>query len=302
MTRGISMKFNKWLLVLALTLILAAFSSGYCETQTAEVQARKEIVEKVKPQSEAEFRGKILVTDFSRVSEDNAKVIAKKYFNCDVEKVLYAESIGGCLAMIKSGRADLMFTSDILANYIIQRNPELKSNILDKDLCIVMALRNSDAKLRDSLNSAIAKIKASGKYDQLYKIWIKDLPVDQEPSPATIEKTADSETVYVGVTGDMPPLDYISADGKPAGFSIAFLTEVSRAIGKNIEIVTLDSQARYAALEAKKIDVFFWMFMPGNKAAQARFNSENTEETEFMKKFITTDPYCDFKPAFLLKK
>ncbi|HNY10262.1 MAG TPA: transporter substrate-binding domain-containing protein [Candidatus Wallbacteria bacterium] len=296
------MKFNKWFLVLASTCTLAAFTAGYCETQTAEVMTKKEAVEKAEKHSEPELKGKILVTDFSRVSEDNAKVMAKKYFNCDVEKVLYVESIGGCLAMIKSGRADFMFTSDIVANYIIKRNPELKPNILNKNLCIVMGLRNSDVKLRDSLNSAIVKIKESGKYDQLYKTWIKDLPVDSEPSLTTIEKNADSETVYVGVTGDMPPLDYIAADGKPAGFSVAFLAEVSRLIGKNIEIVTVESQARYAALEAKKIDVFFWMFMPENKAAQARFDAENTEEVAFMKKFITTDSYCVFKPAFLLKK
>jgi len=281
--------------------MLAAFTAGYCETQTGETAIKKE-AQNVEKAGEARFKGKILVTDFSRVSEDNAKIIAKKYFDCDVEKVLYAESINGCLAMIKSGRADLMFTSDILANYIIQRNPELKSSVLDKNMCIVMGLRNSDVQLRDSLNSAITKIKESGKYDQLYKTWIKDLPAGQEPSLTTIEKNADSETVYVGVTGDMPPLDYISADGKPAGFSIAFLGEVSRAIGKNIEIVVVDSQARYAALEAKKIDVFFWMFMPETKAAHARFNAENEEEAAFTKKFITTEPYCAFKPAFILKK
>ncbi|HOD39063.1 MAG TPA: transporter substrate-binding domain-containing protein [Candidatus Wallbacteria bacterium] len=296
------MKFNKWLLVLASAFTLAAFTEGYCETQTAEVMAKKEVVEKTGNQNEAKFKGKVLVTDFSRVSEENAKVMAKKYFSCDVEKVLYVESISDCLAMIKSGRADFMFTSDILANYMIQRNPELKSNVLDKNLCIVMGLRNSDVKLRDSINSAITKIKESGKYDQLYKTWIKDLPVDSEPSLTTMEKNADSETVYVGVTGAMPPLDYIAADGKPAGFSIAFLSEVAKMIGKNIEVVVVESQARYAALEAEKIDVFFWMFMPENKAAHARFSAENAEEAAFMKKFITTEPYCVFKPAFLLKK
>ncbi len=296
------MKINKKLLVLAAAGVFIAFSADYSIAQTAEVSAEKSNDIKIETQKIPEIKVGTVVSDFSRVSEETTKKILKKSFNCDAEKVVYVDSINGCLTILKSGKADSVLATDISADYIIKRNQDIKSIVLDKKLAIVMVLRKSDDKLRDSLDSAIDKIKKSGKYDELYKNHITDLPVGQEPSVTKVEKIPDAETIYIGINGNLPPLDYIAADGKPAGFNVAFISEISKLIGKNIEIISLDSSARLTALEAKKIDIFFWTFMPENKAGREKFRAENPEEEAFNKKFITSGPYCFFKPAFLLKK
>ncbi|HNY13490.1 MAG TPA: transporter substrate-binding domain-containing protein [Candidatus Wallbacteria bacterium] len=301
------MKIGKLLLVLAMSCVFTTLAAGYSEAQTTETAVQKAAKEKpisapATKEDFSELNGKSGTMFYGRFSAENLKNIINKYWNCKIEKIVFGESLSTCLALLKSARSDFMLTTDITANYIIQRNPEFKSLPMSRNIGTFMILRSSDAKLRDQFNSAIDKIKVSGKRDELYKKWITDLPVGQEPSLTNIEKTADTETIYVGVSGDVPPMDYIAADGKPAGFSVAFLSEISKLTGKNIELVSIDSQARFAALESKKIDVFFWVLVLENKADREKFKSENDEEGSFDKKFAFTDSYCSLKLAFLLKK
>ena len=54
----------------------------------------------------------------------------------------------------------------------------------------------------------------------------------------------------------------ILADGTPAGFSTAVLSEISRRLGKNIELVNIDSAARASILSSKGADVVFWVAVP----------------------------------------
>jgi polar amino acid transport system substrate-binding protein len=73
---------------------------------------------------------------------------------------------------------------------------------------------------------------------------------------------AGAEKLKIGVTGDLPPLDLTLADGKPAGFSTAVLAEISKRLGKNIELVPIDSAARASALSSNRVDVVFWVAVP----------------------------------------
>ena len=66
------------------------------------------------------------------------------------------------------------------------------------------------------------------------------------------------------MTGDLPPLDYVSADGKAAGFNTALLAEISKLVRQNFELVQIDSGARAAALTSGKVDVVFWAAVPIN--------------------------------------
>ena len=247
------------------------------------------------------LNGKTGAVTFIRLSEENFKDIINGRLGSKIEKLIYNDSLMGNLSMLKSGRVDFVMTPNISADYIAQRNPDLKSVIFPVDNNLVMMLRDSDVKLRDSFDAAIGKLKASGKLAELYKKWITDLPAGQEPAAATIEKTSYPETIYVGVSGDLPPLDYVAADGKPAGYNIALLAEISKVIEKNIEILSLDSRARITALHSKKIDVFFWTVRPNSKL-QENFNNKTAGAERMSKKFIITKPYCAVKSAVLLKK
>ena len=83
-----------------------------------------------------------------------------------------------------------------------------------------------------------------------------------EPPAIEISKIEGADTIKVAVTGDLPPFDLILADGTPAGFSTAVLEEVSKRIGKNIELISIDSGARTSILSSKGADVVFWVSVP----------------------------------------
>lgn len=68
----------------------------------------------------------------------------------------------------------------------------------------------------------------------------------------------DGETVTVAVTGCLPPMDYVAADGTPAGFNTAILAEIGRRLQVNIKLVQVDSAARALALSSGMVDVVFW--------------------------------------------
>ena len=59
----------------------------------------------------------------------------------------------------------------------------------------------------------------------------------------------------VGVTGDLPPLDYVAADGVPAGFNVALMNAISDKMGAAFTFVQVEADARLSALS---IDVIFW--------------------------------------------
>ncbi|MEZ7890314.1 MAG: transporter substrate-binding domain-containing protein [Candidatus Wallbacteria bacterium] len=298
------MSIKNCLLAFCIAGLFLAPSAPNVNAQTKEVSTSSNIIhiEKDNPEDYAFLNDKIGTVISDRWSEETLTATTNAACGCKVKNFINSNSMMDCLALLKSGRADFMLTTDITSIYAAQRNPELKAVITPGPLGIVMTLRNSDTALRDSINAAIKQLKDNGTLAELEKKWINELPIGQEPSMTKIEKVSDTaETIFAGISGDMPPLDYVAADGKPAGYNIALLSEISKKIGKNIEVVSLDSQARFAALESKKIDVFFWMVMVSDKSTQEKMK-ENIDEQAFIKKFIVTDPHCSVKTGFLLKK
>ena len=66
----------------------------------------------------------------------------------------------------------------------------------------------------------------------------------------------------IAITGDLPPLDLVLADGTPAGFNTAVLAEIGKRLGRDVELVQVNSTARASALATKNVDVVFWVAVP----------------------------------------
>ena len=129
------------------------------------------------------------------------------------------------------------------------KNRFILDQILGTDFSFLMT--KDHLALRDEFNQAIAGMKADGTLDAL-KASIMDLKKTE------IAKIDGAETIRVAVTGDLPPIDYVDEKGIPAGFNTAVLAEISKRIGKNIELVSIESGARALALSQGTVDVVFW--------------------------------------------
>jgi len=149
----------------------------------------------------------------------------------------------------------------ILGEFDLSKNPNsfaslLFEGILSNDFSFLLLEENTA--LRDEFNTAISGMKADGTLDRLTREQIDDLldggEIKAEPMPVI----DGAETVRIAVTGALPPMDYVAADGTPAGFNTAVLAEISRRINKNIELLVVDSIGRAAALASGTVDAVFW--------------------------------------------
>ncbi len=130
------------------------------------------------------------------------------------------------------------------------------STRLSNDFSFLM-LESSTA-LRDEFNTAILAMKEDGTLDQLIREQITDLIEGKEIVPVEMPEFEGVDAITVAVTGDLPPMDYVAADGTPAGFNTAVLAEISRRIGKPIKLIVVSSPARAVALASGRADVIFW--------------------------------------------
>jgi ABC-type amino acid transport substrate-binding protein len=143
----------------------------------------------------------------------------------------------------------------------------MQENFNGNDFAFMMMENNSA--LRDEFNAAIASMKEDGTLDRLIKEQVDDMVEGGEIKTVELPEIPGADTVKVAVTGALPPMDYVAADGSPAGFNTAVLAEISNRIGKNIELVVVDSVGRAAALASGAVDAVFW----------TRTNSEAQEAT-----------------------
>ena len=166
---------------------------------------------------------------------------------------------------LQSGQIQEISTYRSVARYMIAKDPHfevLKDHSLEFIDSFCFALREDETELKDSLNMVIKEMQEDGTLDRLTKEYITDIKADNEPPVVEMPHFDSAPTIKVAVTGDLPPLDYVSADGKPAGFNTAVLAEIGNRMLRNIELVDIDSGARAAALESNKVDVVFWAIVP----------------------------------------
>ena len=98
---------------------------------------------------------------------------------------------------------------------IVDRPPYLNPN----NLLFCMLLREEDAELCDRLSAAIAEMKEDGTLEQLRQRYVEDVITGVDPDAVEPEIFPGAPTIRVAVTGDRPPMDYVSAGGEPLGFS-----------------------------------------------------------------------------------
>ena len=180
-------------------------------------------------------------------------------------KHIFFDNMSSMLAALQAKQIDSMSTYYNVAEYLLAQDADKYKIVtegipkLSDSFCCAMLEKNSA--LKKEFDDAISKMKSNGTLANLVKTYITEADLKNLPT-VDVPNNPDAQTIKVAVTGDVPPLDYIHADGKPAGFNTAFLAEISKLIGKNIEFVDIDSGARAAALTSEQVDVVFWAAVP----------------------------------------
>ncbi len=215
--------------------------------------------------------------DHKKLSDMTKEDLKELYENVDVKMF---DSLTSMTMALQAGDIDNMTLYDSVANYICAKNSDLEveetykydyDEITYEDDSILKLTKGftsdeftfkmleGNEALRDEFNSAIADMKNDGTLTRLTKEFITEVDFSADaPSSPDFESFDGADTIKVGVTGDLPPFDYMTESGTPEGFNKAILTEIGKRIGKNIELVSIDAGSRALALSSGQIDVVFW--------------------------------------------
>ncbi len=244
----------------------------------------------------SDIQGKVIGALSSGISDQSYGDMVTSLIGAPAKEIIFYNRGGDVFAALKAGKIDAAPMHQFAADYLMKRNPELKTIPVEAKFegGVIMAVRNEDLELKAMLDSAITILTESGKLKQLEEEWVTNLPAENEPTNTAVAKIEGAKTIYVGVSGDFPPLDYMAADGRPAGFNVAILSEIGTVLNVNFEFVSLETQARFAALSSKKIDVIFCHFQSNDSKYFDDLKTNN---------WISTKPYFTYKGGcFAVKK
>ena len=198
----------------------------------------------------------------------------------------FYDNLAAMLLAVEAGEIDGMFLTRPVAEYLIAQNPALKVSAitgLPVELGYAFGFMNDDKgkALCQKFNEALSIIKQVGRLDKLKAKYLVR-PGAKDPEVVKFPVFPDGETIRVAVTGDLPPLDYMTLDGKAAGFNTALLAEIGKHLGCSIEIMQVDSAARVPALTSGRADVVFWFSV---------WTGIDTQQPDMTSDVIVSEPY-----------
>ena len=158
---------------------------------------------------------------------------------------------------LDAGNVEYLLVPSSVANYLKSQDDSLTIAPSGAGVPteIRMAVRAEDTELYQFLQDGIQTLRDDGNLDALINTYITEISVD---SSATDAQNGSGQSYVVGVTGDLPPLDYVAADGTPDGFNVALMNAISETMNVSFTFVQVDADARLSALSSGRIDVIFW--------------------------------------------
>lgn len=202
------------------------------------------------------------------LSEDKLNSLLKeKESSAQAMIVTYYDNLSAMQMGLDSGKIQSMRIYKSVASYLTERN----KNVIVKEVAdhpmdeFCFGVRKEDESLKADLNRVIDEMKADGTLDKLSKEYVTGLKKGDEPPAVTLPFQPGVVPLRIAVTGDLPPLDLVKADGNAAGFNTAILAEIGKRLKCSIEVVQVASGSRAAALTSKKADVVFWTVVPVEK-------------------------------------
>ena len=203
--------------------------------------------------------------------------LAAEALIADEPEIIYFDRLNDLIIALTSGAIQAADLPMEVACYAAARNEGLKlisivdpgedvddidevqdllwSSVFCCDFSFMAREENKD--LLEEINRAAMEIYEDGTEGLLYETYVLEA-IEGDPDVEELEWTEGWDTIRVLVTGDMPPIDYMTPDGKPTGFNVAMLKEIGRRLQKNIELISADAGSRGLMLANDKADIAFW--------------------------------------------
>ena len=207
----------------------------------------------------------------------------------------YYDSLTLMQLALNKGEIDSIYMPEPVGEKMLRTNSDYYIRgyyIMKNPIAVAFGFMKEKSELRDKFSRAIEDMEREGVIGILARDFITG-PAAQNPPAVEFENFNDAETITAAVTGDMPPLDYVAADGKPADFNTALLAEIGRRLNVNIKLVNVETGARAVMLKSGRADVVFWFML---------FNGYNAKSEDVPEEIITSTPYFGWSKGLLIGK
>ena len=212
----------------------------------------------------------------------------------------FFDTLNSMLVAFRSGRIAAFSVDSYTASYLLSRTDQYAlfrpSGVPVYNLNFSMLLREEDSELCGRISSAIRDMKADGTLATLKAKYIDECIAGTDPEAVKPEHFDGAQTLRVALTGDLPPMDYVSASGEPIGFNTALVSEIARRLKMNTEFLHIDSGARAVALASKTCDAVFW-------SVSGDFNNhEGADVEDIPEHTIITESYLGCREVYVTLK
>lgn len=196
----------------------------------------------------------------SSSTEEEINELMNDESNEEYRNYVFFDSLTDMQMALTGGKISKMNVGENCAKYMVAQDSNFKivNKSIDLSTKYSMLLMEENQALCDDISAAIKKLQDDGTLDTLVKNYITAVVKGETPLEITLPEFEGADTITVAVTGDLPPMDYISVSGTPAGFNMALLEAISKVLQVNIDVIQVQSGARAATLSSGKADVIFW--------------------------------------------
>ncbi len=174
--------------------------------------------------------------------------------------VHFYDSLMAMLMALRARHIDEFVLPEPVVMYLLANNPndyEIQFSLNMMPSTISFGFKAGNTALKKDFDEAIKAMKKDGTLMTLQEKFITNVGAN-DPEEVKFTEFKDSKPIKVAVTGDLPPIDFIAADGRPTGYNTAILAEIGKRLKRNIRVISVDSGGRSAALASERADVVFW--------------------------------------------
>lgn len=179
------------------------------------------------------------------------------------------ETFENALIQLANGNFDAVIMQRLPALELINRlnlaNLKITGNPLEgftQSLCF--AVRKGNSSLLSILNEGLAIAIADGTFNHLHAKWFS--------APGALA----GRRIKVGGDHDLPPYEFINANGEPDGFNVDLVRAIADQLDINVDIQLGPWAEMVAALEEGKIDLLTGMFYSSSRDQRFNFSPAHT--------------------------
>ncbi|WP_312372725.1 transporter substrate-binding domain-containing protein [Lachnoclostridium sp.] len=229
-----------------------------------------------------ELNGKTMGGVVSKMPDNSSRILFDSILGVKLKGYRSYPDVYETLSALKTNEIQVAWFADVTADYLARTEKGIRKLEIPKAsedrLEFGMALSAKNQALKDDLNGALRALKGNGTLESLVSTYIEAEEIKPMYAKDFEKISGTNGTIYVGVTGALPPIDMVDFDQKPYGFSVALMHEIGKILGKEIRYVYLQNDTSFSMLMGGKVDVLF-----------SYGTSKNTVDTK--KTYCMTDGY-----------